>query len=314
MPTSMDSLPVELRLKIYRNLMLLDPIKLTSRKADGNGSVYNFNAYNIQYSRSYIFRASGQLVRVSRLYYREASSVLYGENLFIAGLRDHTLSFVKEPTKLGVQVFRDVANMRFDGLQNLQHRYGLAVLSTLPRLSNLFLYGEFTYFKDNTGAIEKTWDEVIGGALRAGTVVKNNSKIHNAFAALPQAAMDRFEERGTTITCIAKIASGQTQYVCSYSYCMILKMLTSLQDQRVQQTHSSSPLLQIRVEAHSQEAGKGREIDTYIRHRLQEQGVGNRGTREQEIHEMFLSDLRWVFCVLRAFDWLKHGYISQQNG
>lgn len=205
MPATLDSLPAELRLKIYRNLMLLDPIEITSPKTYGYGTVYNFNYVAIRYGRNRKNSATSQLLRVSRLFYREAVPVLYGETLFIAGNRSHTLSFVTQLKELEGRNFKEIRHMRFDGLEKLAKHYGLAVLQRLPRLKNLFLYGDFEL---DAGGM-KAWNEAIGGSPRAGAVVK----IHEAFPAFSQAAMDKFERRGTTITAVAKVPKGRTTYV-----------------------------------------------------------------------------------------------------
>lgn len=209
MPAILDSLPAEPRLKIYWNLMLLDAIEITSPKTYGYGTIYNFNYVAIRYGRNRKFSVTSQLLQVSRLFYREAVLVLYGENLFIAGNRSHTLSFVTQLKKLEGRDFEEIRHMRFDGLEKLAGHYGLAVLQRLPRLKNLFLYGDFELDAGGMNA----WNEAVGVSSRAGAVVKNDLKIHEAFPAFSQAAIDKFERGGTTITAVAKVPTGQTTYV-----------------------------------------------------------------------------------------------------
>lgn len=209
MPTTLTTLPAELRLKIYRTLFILDPIEISSRKAYGHGTDYNFAASK-RYGSDKKFNASSQLLRVCGLFLHEGVPVLYGENTFVAGTRAHTKSFMNMlETRNGH--FRKIQTMTFDGLENLKKNYGFSVLERAPRLRNLILEGTFQL---DAGEVAD-WDEAVG-SLEKGNLVRAGSAVHAKLPSFPQSKMDRFKRRGTNMTAVANVPAGWTPYDLLY--------------------------------------------------------------------------------------------------
>jgi hypothetical protein len=194
MSVTLDNIPAELRLKIYRNLFILPPMKVCKCNPQYNLIPPDKRCHiNMQY------KATSQLLRVCQLFFNEGVPILYEENEFLAGSRHCTNLFMAMLEKRDGYI-DEIKSFTFGGLDDFKKRYGFAVIERAPRLKNLRLGGNFLY-----DSVEVTqWDK--SALIRQGEVVQAGSIIHDRLPAFPQAKMDRFARKGTNIVAITKVS------------------------------------------------------------------------------------------------------------
>jgi len=138
MPPRLDTIPPELRLNIYRNLLLLEHIKIcNNHNTKVNAIGEPVRGCRVKFEAEFL-----AILSVCRLFNREASAVLFGENMIVAGeYRKCTNNFFAK-LETGHQHIKHIKKMTFRYLHQHNEKNGRELIERAPNLKNINLVGK----------------------------------------------------------------------------------------------------------------------------------------------------------------------------
>ncbi|QDS71793.1 hypothetical protein FKW77_009414 [Venturia effusa] len=212
MPPTLYTIRPELRLKIYRNLLILPQINLCNPHDTGsvqgnNGVDYGpINGCKVKVPPQFL-----AIFSVCRLFHEEALDVLWGENMFIAGeYRRCTNAFFAK-----VCYPERIKKMTFRYLDHYTEENGSRIIEGAPNLTDVVLLGLFNLPRDAF----LSWMQ-----LPIGQIIPKNSLIYYRFPAFSQAQMDRFSARTPNMK-ITAMANMSSDNIGDEDYALKLRIL-----------------------------------------------------------------------------------------
>lgn len=210
MPSTLDTIPAELRLKIYRNLLILPQINL----CDPNDTVSRRSYFWVQFGRKRGCRVKTPpqflaILSVCKLIRTEALEVLFSENMFVIGRRHRCTNSIS--TRL--PHINLIKSMTFLHLEDHTERKRSKIIERASGLTNIIIRGHFKVFEDHLipGYNMLSKDDLVRWKqLKPGQIVPLNSSVYRKFPNFSQAQMTRFASKstkiGTQITAIANVS------------------------------------------------------------------------------------------------------------
>ncbi|RDI81878.1 Conserved oligomeric Golgi complex subunit 6 [Venturia inaequalis] len=221
MPSTLDTIPAELRLKIYRNLLILPRIKL----CDPSNPIYGKQHYWVEYGRMGGCGVNTPpqflaILSVCKLIRTEALEVLFSENMFVTGecLRCYNSIFKRLPHT------NRIKSMTFLHLEDLTERNRSKIIEHASGLTYIVICRLFwvndNMLSENDGLSKDAlvrWKQ-----LKPGQIVPLDSGVYQKFPKFSQAQMTRFAAKatkiGTQITAIANVNNYSDNVYESFAF------------------------------------------------------------------------------------------------